>query len=589
MSFLPTGLAGGDGADLLNPISPSPTMSVGPQIPSASQPLAPGADPNQSSNTPGAGTDVPVSLAQGQGTSASSANGAEVTSFLLPAETEDQDQPQPLSSDSPSTPVVGLIPSTFISTTGVPAISSIQSLSSVIVPSTHPATLLPSSPSTSILGSSSSESTSIPLSGTLSSGLLSATLTSGLPSNPLLSSTATASRTSSTSVSLSQITAVPSTSSESLTADTSPETEDQTVTDSPSESLVPIVVTSTGDDTTLFISMTSTVQHNANASPSADLAAANSDDKTEGNILNSDNKLFPLGVVLVVIGGLIVLITLLVFTIRCLGVTRRRRRLRAAIPSFFPTIPEHDHSNYNDNDDENEKYDHIASTEYLARSQAGGAGGHPAYEEYVVGNTHTNGTGSGNNAGNWYDPASGTAGVGGSGGGGHQRNISDGSFGNDISSALGTIGAGAAGVGAGVGAGGYGEYPAQPPPAHAASPPRGIAAYPYGGQEYTYGVYSQDTGPYPAIGMGGPSSKLTGTSPYQPTSDPYGGAYFPGQGQSQGTTRNLTPTRNNSQSSNGSSYSYGSDTRLAYQDDSRMDTKGTAEAGKDKIRQMGYF
>ncbi|WVF68777.1 hypothetical protein IAT40_003549 [Kwoniella sp. CBS 6097] len=605
MSF--SDLISDNAADLLdpNPVSSSPTFSVGPEIPSASQPLTstpnengnpnsladPASvettpDPNNPSNDPASSETASTSTSLGD-------NGLPLTSS--------GDEADALTGTS-STPLAGagLIPSTTTSTPGVSAISSILSPSNLLSPSTHLTTLFPSSPSTAILGLTSSVSIGSLLTGSRSTGLLGTTLTSGLLSNSLLPSTGTLSQLTASKASPSQSTTIPTSSADSLTAESSSENEEPTPTDSPSESLVPIVVTSTGDDTTLFISMTSTVAHSANASKGADLAAANSDDKTEGNILNSDNKLFPLGVVLVVIGGLIVVIASLVFCIRCFGITRRRRRLRAAIPSFFPTIPEHDHSHYNDPDpdsDGNEKYNHIASTEYLNGPQAAGghAHGQPAYEEYVIGSTKNGVAAAG---GDWYNPS---AGAGTGVAGGHQRNRSDGSFGNDISSALGNIGAGAAGVGAGAGAGGYGGYPALPQPVHAPSPPRGITSDPYANQNYTYDYaqgQGQDTGPYPgfmnanALPIDQNQNRNQSQNQY-PSSDPYGGAYFPAQGQGQGQfhpgQRNLTPTRNNSQSSNGSSCSYGSDSRLAYQEDSGMQGDGGRAGTKDKIRQMGYF
>ncbi|WVQ96304.1 hypothetical protein IAU59_003408 [Kwoniella sp. CBS 9459] len=583
MSFFPSDLTGAEGTDLLNskdnPVSSSPTFPVGSEIPQASQPGSTAGNSVTSPESVTSGSqgisdpNDPSSLGQSQGT-----NEPHGASSVLSQGAADQQQAQTLPGTA-STSLAGVIPNTALSTAAVPAVSSASTIasdlspSSVVSPSSHPATLVPSAPSTSLPSLAPSLTTSGLLSGSRTSAVSSATLSPGLLSNSLSASTASLSRSSTSIAPLSQITKSFSTSSESSSSESAVAT-----TDSPSESLVPVVVTSTGEDTTLFISMTSTVQYNTDASPSANLAAANSTDKTEGNILNSDNKLFPLGVVLVVVGGLIVLVALLVFSIRCLGVTRRRRRLRAAIPSFFPTLPEHDHSHYNDPDPENEKYNHIASTEYL--TQPAQNQGQPAYEEYVIGSTQIhNGTVGG---GDWYDPSAGAgAGAGIGAGGGHQRNGSDGSFGNDISSVPGPTGAGAAGVGAG-----YGDHSVQPQPAHAPSPPRAMAADPYGGaQDYIYG-YGQDSGPYPTMGAAG-----AGHHNQYPTSDPYGGAYFPNQGQSQGYPgqRDLTPARNKSQSSNGSSYSHGSDTRLAYQDDTRMEGTSRGAGTRDKMKQRGYL
>ncbi|WWC88399.1 uncharacterized protein L201_003310 [Kwoniella dendrophila CBS 6074] len=149
--------------------------------------------------------------------------------------------------------------------------------------------------------------------------------------NPSSISSASTSATSSSS-SISSATSSLFSSSASTSSSESSSTEEQ-----PTRTPPPIIVTvSAGRDVTLTSSIYSTPPATTSSTVEATKESANNNDGDNTSILNTDNKLFPLGVVMVVVGGIIALVTILWFLMKVFGITKRRRRLRGAIPSFVP-------------------------------------------------------------------------------------------------------------------------------------------------------------------------------------------------------------------------------------------------------------
>ncbi|WWC62878.1 uncharacterized protein I303_105476 [Kwoniella dejecticola CBS 10117] len=167
---------------------------------------------------------------------------------------------------------------------------------------------------------SSTRSTSLPISLSSSS--------SGTLLSPVTNSTISASSTSTSSLdSTLSSSSAESTSSEATSTEAAP-----------TETSPPVIVTiSAGKDITLTQSITSTPPSSASATDLSDTSKEAANDNGDNtSILNTQNKLFPLGVILVVAGGIVALVTILWFLMKVFGITRRRQRLRGAIPSFVP-------------------------------------------------------------------------------------------------------------------------------------------------------------------------------------------------------------------------------------------------------------
>ncbi|WVQ65347.1 uncharacterized protein L199_003523 [Kwoniella botswanensis] len=144
------------------------------------------------------------------------------------------------------------------------------------------------------------------------------------------------------------------------------------------ETTPPVIVTiSAGQNVTLTSSIFSTPP---STSPDNTSKEAANDNKDDTSILNTDNKLFPLGVILVVVGSIIALVTILWFLMKIFGITRRRKRLRGAIPSFVP--PER----IDFPDESNEKYDAYPSVHHHQRNQSNSSWDYmPGYEPAPAG------------------------------------------------------------------------------------------------------------------------------------------------------------------------------------------------------------
>ncbi|WVQ73322.1 hypothetical protein IAR50_002890 [Cryptococcus sp. DSM 104548] len=183
------------------------------------------------------------------------------------------------------------------------------------------------------------------------------------------SSSAAQSTASSTSASLSSETPASSTTSDSGTLASASST--QSASDSVSTTAS---ATALGDNASASLSSTS-------ASSTASLAAvaANASASTSSTIFSPDNKLFPLAMVVVSLGGLFVIITTVVLLIRAFGWNRRRRTERSAIPStymgsdpsFEPIEPKRFETITNNiastNPGEHDNYNHVA---YSANASA---------------------------------------------------------------------------------------------------------------------------------------------------------------------------------------------------------------------------
>ncbi|WWC96527.1 hypothetical protein V866_003395 [Kwoniella sp. B9012] len=193
-------------------------------------------------------------------------------------------------------------------------------------------------------------------------------LTSAISSTRIL----TLSSSSSSSGSSSRSTSIPS-----VISDTASE-EITSTEETPTETTPPVIVTiSAGQNVTLTSSIFSTPPPTSSDNTSKEAA---NDIKDNTSILNTDNKLFPLGVILVVVGSIIALVTILWFLMKVFGITRRRKRLRGAIPSFVP--PER----IDFPDESNEKYDAYPSVHHHQRNQSNSSWDYmPGYEPAPAG------------------------------------------------------------------------------------------------------------------------------------------------------------------------------------------------------------
>ncbi|WVW84982.1 hypothetical protein I302_107018 [Kwoniella bestiolae CBS 10118] len=197
----------------------------------------------------------------------------------------------------------------------------------------------------------------------ITSALLPLTTTLGSASSLLISSSSAIT----SSASLSSIRNLTSATTSATSASTEETTSEEITssTEFPSETSPPVIVTiSAGKNVTLTSSIYSTAEPTSTENTSKE-AANNVDSGDNTSILNTENKLFPLGVILVVVGSIIALVTILWFLMKVLGITRRRQRLRGAIPSFVP--PER--IDFPD-DMGNEKYDAYPSVHHHQMNQS---------------------------------------------------------------------------------------------------------------------------------------------------------------------------------------------------------------------------
>ncbi|WRT68048.1 uncharacterized protein IL334_005023 [Kwoniella shivajii] len=188
--------------------------------------------------------------------------------------------------------------------------------------------LMPSTTSRNILSPTTTSS-----SGKIPTTTSRSILNTGSSALSLLISSTTSSSPTTFSSSIPMLTESSSITTTSLSS-ASEESTSEEPTSATSDSPPVIVTISAGKNVTLTSSIYSTPSGSSTSSVNGTAQAANEDSK--GSILNTNNNLFPLGMVIVVVGGIFGLVAILWITMKCLGITQKRNRLRGAIPSFVP-------------------------------------------------------------------------------------------------------------------------------------------------------------------------------------------------------------------------------------------------------------